>query len=312
MKRLLFFIVLLGALGACSGQDKMAQANQLYQSEKFAEAETAYQEIVKADPTHAGAWNGLGNARMQQGKWDLCMNDYNKAIELAKKANAPRDTIGAYYFDHGFANYIQGQLGSAKTDMLQAVEYGYKLGDTYAYLGVIVGNIGDDILALDYLGKAVKADPKNHFAWSNRGYYNSKVGDNKMAIFDFNKALEIMPDDKVSYLNRGYTYIGMGDYATALKDIDKALELDPEYLGAIAYKGIALTNTGQSVEGLKWLDRAIEMQPENPAFYYYRGVALINNGDVDKGCADLVVAAEGGNYEGEVMREQYCKGNPPK
>jgi tetratricopeptide (TPR) repeat protein len=312
MKQLLSILLVICTLGACSGQDKMAQANQLLQAQKWPEAEAAFLEIVKEDPTHAAAYNGLGNARMQQGKWDQCMADLTKAIDISVKSNAPKDTIGAYQFDRGFANYVQGQFGSARADFQAAAESGYKPGDSYAYLGVTMGNIGDDLKALEYLNQAVKADPQNHFAWSNRGYYNSKVGDNKMAIFDFNKALELMPDDKVSYLNRGYTYIGMGDYATALKDIDKALELDSAYLGAIAYKGIILTNIGQVAEAVKWLDRAVSMQPENPAFYYYRGVANINSGNLEAGCKDLETAATGGHYDGEAMREQYCKGIAPK
>jgi tetratricopeptide (TPR) repeat protein len=312
MKLLFSIVLMLTTLSACSGQDKMAKANQLLSEQKFVEAEAAFQAIVKEDATHAGAWNGLANARMQQGKWDLCMADFTKAIDIAKKANAPRDTIGSYAFDRGFANYIQGIFPSAKADFLYAVECGYNVGESYAYLGVNEGNMGDDLLALDYLNKAVKADPKSHFAWTNRGYYNSKLGDNKTAISDFNKAIELMPDDKVSFLNRGYTYIGMGDYATALKDIDKALSLDSTYLGAIAYKGIILTNTGQAPEGVVWMSRAIEMQPDNPAFYYYRGVALINSGQIEKGCSDLKVAADGGNYEGETMRKQYCGADAPK
>lgn len=309
MKSLILSMVLIAAtLTACSGQDKLAKGNALMAEQKFAEAETIFQEMVEADASNAAAWNALGNARLSQAKWDLCMSDLGKAIELAEKSAAPKDTVGSYYFDRGFANYIQGQYGSARTDFQAAVDRAYDLGESYAYLGVTLGNIGDDIKAIEFLNKAVKADPTSHFAWSNRGYYNSKVGDNKTAIYDFSKAIELLPDDKVSYLNRGYTYIGMGDYASALKDIDKSLALDSTYLGAIAYKGIALTNTGQSVEGIRWLDKAIEIQPENPAFYYYRGVALINAGIIDRGCADLATAAAGGHMDGEGMREQFCKG----
>lgn len=309
MKSLLIFMVMIAVtLGACSGQDKMAKGNALMAEQKFAEAEAVFQEMVQQDPDDAAALNALGNARFSQAKWDLCMTDLSKAIELAEKAGLPKDTIGSYYFDRGLANYIQGQYGSARTDFQAAVDGNYDLGESYAYLGVTVGNIGDDIKAIEYLNKAVKVDPTSHFAWSNRGYYNSKVGDNKTAIFDFSKAIELLPDDKVSYLNRGYTYIGMGDYESALKDIDRSLALDSTYLGAIAYKGIALTNTGQSVEGIRWLDKAIEMQPENPAFFYYRGVALINAGIIDRGCSDLATAAAGGHMDGEGMREQFCKG----
>ena len=312
MKRILSICLLAGSLGACSGQGKLSKGNELLSAQKWEEAEKVFSDLVKEEPTNAAAYNGLGNAEMQLSEWDDCFESFTKAIELAQKANAPRDTIGSYYYDRAFAYYLKEQLGSAKADYLKAAEYGYELGETYAYLGVIAGTIGDDIKALEYLNKAVKADPTSHFAWSSRGYYNSKVGDNKLAIFDFTKAIEFMPDDKISYLNRGYTYIGMGDYVNALKDIDHALELDPEYLGAIAYKGIALTNTGKPAEGVKWLDRAIEMQPENPAFYYYRGVAYINSGNIDAGCKDLATAQEGGHHDGESMRKQFCGVEPAK
>jgi tetratricopeptide (TPR) repeat protein len=256
------------------------------------------------------AQNGLGQAEMQLGKFDDCLASFTKAIDLATQADAVKDTLGSYYSDRGFAYYIQGKFEAAKADYLQAAEYGYKLGETYAYIGVTVGVMGDDLKALDYLDQAVKADPEYHFAWSNRGYYHSKLGDNRVAIFDFSKAIELMPDDKMSFLNRGYTHIGMGDYESALRDIETALKLDPDYLEAIAYKGIALTNTGKSPEAVEWLTRAIEMQPDNPAFYYYRGLAYINFGEIDAGCKDLAMAKEGGHSGGEEMREAYCNGVP--
>jgi tetratricopeptide (TPR) repeat protein len=307
MKKLVAFMVLLSMLTGCAGQDHLNQGKKLLDEQKFPEAEAAYLKATEADAKNPEAWNGLGTARMQQGKVEQALTDYGKAIQLARDNKVAAIDLGRYCFDRGILLYAQGQYENASDDFNQAVNSGYKLGDSYAYLGVVVGQMGDDITALTHLSAAVKADPQNHFAWSNRGYYNSKVGDNKTAIYDLGKAIEIKPDDKVSYLNRGYTYIGMGDYVTALKDIDKALELDPDYLGAIAYKGIALTNSGQSAAALPFLDRAISLQPENPAFYYYRGAARISVGMIDSACVDLLHAEAGGHMDGVAMRQQYCK-----
>jgi tetratricopeptide (TPR) repeat protein len=310
MKRLFSLLMLLCLLSACSGQDQIAAGQKLLDEEKFAEAEVAFNKAVGKSPDNAAAWHGRAMAKMSQGKLDSALADFNKALDLATAAKAAKEDMGKYHFNRGFNYYALAKFGSCKPDFQAAIENGYKLSEANAYLGVAYGNSDDDISALKFLAIAVKEDPKNHFAWTNRGYYNSKVGDNKTAIFDFTKAIELMPDDKVSYLNRGYTYIGMNDYPTALKDIEKALELDPEYHEAIAYKGIGLTNSGQPVEGEKWLTRAINQVPDNPALYYYRGVAFINMDSIDRGCADLAKAAAGGNYEGEGMREQYCKAAP--
>lgn len=307
MKKLVALLVLLSLLSACAGQDHLNQGKKFLAEQKFAEAEAAYLKATESDPKSAEAWNGLANARVQQGKVEQSLNDYGKAIEAARAAKASALDLGRYAFDRGVLFYVQEQYENAKGDFQTAVDGSYQKGEALAYLGCITGFMGDDIGALKYLNEAVKVDPKSNFAWSNRGYYNSKVGDNKLAIFDLTKAIELTPDDKVSYLNRGYTYIGMGDYATALKDIDKALELDPEYLGAIAYKGIALTNTGNPGAALPWLDKAVQMQPENPAFYYYRGTARLTVGMRDSACADLVRAEAGGHMDGYALREANCK-----
>lgn len=308
LKRTFAFAILLGLLFVgCSGQDQLAAAKKLLEEQKFQEAESLYLKATEANAENAAAWNGLGLAQMQQeGKAEVAMQSLGKAIEIEKAGKADKAALGKYYFDRGFLRYSLIQFESAIPDFDGAIENGYELSDAYAYKGVSIANIGDDITALQVLKKSVETDDQNHFAWSNLGYINSKVGDNKTAIFNLSKAIEIQPDDKVSYLNRGYTYIGMGDYITALKDIDKALELDPDYLGAVAYKGIALTNIGKPAEALPFLNRAVEMQPENPAFFYYRGVTRIALQDLEGGCLDLQHAANNGNYEGEAMRKEVC------
>jgi tetratricopeptide (TPR) repeat protein len=307
MKKLFAFLMLLGLLSACAGQDHLNQGKKLLEEKKFPEAEAAYLKATESDAKNAEAWNGLANARLQQSKIEQCLADYGKAIQIARENNVAAIDLGRYCFDRGVLLYVRGDYENAKDDFTQAVKSEYKRGESDAYLGACVGALGDDIGALKYLSDAVKADPKSHFAWSNRGFYNSKVGDNKTAIYCFDQAIALIPDDKVSYLNRGYTYIGMGDYTMALKDIDKALELDPDYLGAIAYKGIALTNTGNSAAALPFLDRAITLQPDNPAFYYYRGSARVSVGMIDSACADLLRAEAGGHMDGVALREQNCK-----
>ena len=307
VKKIFVLLALVGLFVAgCSGQDKLSEAKKLLDAQKLPEAEALYSKATQEDAQNAAAWNGLGTAQMMQGNTQIALANLGKAIELEKGGKADKAALGKYYFDRGLLHYSLADYESAKPDLQGAIDNDYETSDAYAYLGVSMGNSGDDISALKLLKKSVEINDKNHFAWSNLGYINSKVGDNKTAIYNLGKAIEIKPDDKVSYLNRGYTYIGMGDYETALKDIDKALELDPDYLGAVAYKGIALTNTGKPNEALPFLDRAVDMQPDNPAFFYYRGVAKIAIEDFDGGCLDLQHAANNGNYEGEVMRKKVC------
>lgn len=303
--------VLLGIgllmLGSCAGQDDLAQGRKLLQEQKFPEAEAAFAKIIAGDDKRADAWYYRGYARFQQGAAQTAIPDFDKAITLAPQCKSCQDSLGRYHFQRGLALFVSGNYGAGEADFQQCINLQHDVANAYAYLGVCKGFGGDDISAIQALNTAVKTDPNNHFAWSNRGYYNSKVGDNRTAIADFTKAIALKPDDKMSYLNRGYTYIGQQDYATAIQDFQKALEIDPEYAGALTYMGIALTNTGRPQEALPYLDKAINATPQNGALFYYRGAARINVGLKDLGCEDLQQALALGDDQGVPLIQEYCQ-----
>lgn len=309
MKRLIFSLSLLLTLvsiSACTGQDKVAEARKLLDAAQYESAEKAYAALMTADSDNPEVHWGLGKSRIQLGRLEEALPNFGKAIALATAQKVADSTLGKFYLDRGLTHYALARFSPAQDDFQKTIDLGYKLGEAYAYLGVTQGNSGDDITAISTLNTALKHDPENHFALSNRGYYNSLVGDNKTAISDFTRAIAIKADDKVSYLNRGYTYIGLGDYPTAIKDFQKALEIDPEYVGAITYMGIALTNSGQPADALSYLDKAITQQPENAALYYYRGTARINAGMKAEGCEDLYLARDKGDPQSGAMIAEYC------
>jgi tetratricopeptide (TPR) repeat protein len=304
-----FLLLSLGLLmlSACAGQDDLAAGRKLLQEQKFAEAEAAFAKIIASDAQRADAWYYRGYARFQQGSAQTAIPDYDRAILLAPECKSCQDSLGRYHFQRGLALFVSGNYGAGASDFEKAIALQHDLANAYAYLGVCKGFGGDDIAAIQALNTAVKTDPNNHFAWSNRGFYNSKVGDNRTAIADFTKAISLKPDDKMSYLNRGYTYIGQQDYATAIQDFQKALAIDPEYAGALTYMGIALTNTDRPQEALPYLDKAIAATPENGALFYYRGAARINVGMRDEGCSDLQHGLELGDDQGVALIQQYCQ-----
>jgi tetratricopeptide (TPR) repeat protein len=249
----------------------VAEGKKLLESENYEKAENIFSEAIKADGESAEAAWGRGKARMGLVQYETALQDLSRAIELGKTQKVADEQMGKYLMDRGLSHYALAKFPEAISDFQATIDLNYQPGEAYAYLGASQGNSDQPVNAVSSLNEAIKLDPDNHFARSNRGYYNSLLGDNKTAIEDFSAAIRLQPDDKMSYLNRGYTYIGMGDYATAVRDFEKALEIDPEFHGAITYMGIALTNTGQPKEALTWLDKAVSQEPLNATLYYYRG-----------------------------------------
>ena len=53
------------------------------------------------------------------------------------------------------------------------------------------------------------------------------TGDHKGAIADFDKAIKLNPKDEYAYNNRGIAKESTGDYKGAIADWGKAIELNP-------------------------------------------------------------------------------------
>ncbi|HZA50044.1 MAG TPA: tetratricopeptide repeat protein, partial [Myxococcaceae bacterium] len=53
-------------------------------------AETAYREALRARPSLAEAWNGLGYALRNQGKYDESVRAYHEALRPEFEIGSPR------------------------------------------------------------------------------------------------------------------------------------------------------------------------------------------------------------------------------
>ena len=80
---------------------------------------------------------------------------------------------------------------------------------------------------------AIKLDPDNVKALSNRAAIYADQRAYERALEDNNRVVELAPDQARSYVSRGLTYARRGDFENALHDFDQAIALDAK--SAIAY-----------------------------------------------------------------------------
>jgi tetratricopeptide (TPR) repeat protein/transglutaminase-like putative cysteine protease len=86
---------------------------------------------------------------------------------------------------------------------------------------------GDYPTAISVLRKAVQADPKNQWAWTNLGI--SLISDKQAdaALAALQKEVELNPYDEVAYFYSGRAYVMLHKYADAEKAFNKQLEINP-------------------------------------------------------------------------------------
>jgi tetratricopeptide (TPR) repeat protein len=78
--------------------------------------------------------------------------------------------------------------------------------------------------AIPLLDKAIKKDPKNIYALTNRGVDKSILEDYNGAISDYTKIIEIDSNNTLAYLNRGKNKKRLNDFLGAIEDFDKAID----------------------------------------------------------------------------------------
>lgn len=78
--------------------EKLYQSGRNYQEEaQFAEAITAYENILAIDPHYAEAHNGLGVIYAIQGKFEPALQHLQKAVALAPLASHLHNNLGYAY-----------------------------------------------------------------------------------------------------------------------------------------------------------------------------------------------------------------------
>jgi len=96
-----FLLVLIAqfgqpALAQTQPSPKMRAANELLNSQRWAEAAKAYEEIVTEDPKNARAWYQLGTARFSQQQFAAAVAAYEKNIAITNNPSVMYNTACAY------------------------------------------------------------------------------------------------------------------------------------------------------------------------------------------------------------------------
>ena len=222
-------------------EDLLDSGNSFRDARNFAEAETAYQGVLKLKPRDPRAAYGLGNVYSDQQRRDDAEAAYRNAIQWA-----PTDADAQVALS---VVLVQPRVG----------------GD----------NAKRFAEASDFARKAVQIDPKNAVAWDRlgvalqaRGIFNSETE------HSHRRAIELDPQLAVAYVHLARVLNRSGKSGEAVPLYDKATELakDPATLNLIAesLQGEQLWPSSEPV-----LKRALELDARNPTSLVLMGRYLI-------------------------------------
>jgi protein O-mannosyl-transferase len=258
---------LLAAFAAVALGTLAFQRNSDYRSEL-----SMWQDTVAKAPDNQRAYNCLGLALADEGRFDEAIVQYRKSLEIN-----PSDAEAHNYL--GMALAACRRLDEAIACYRKALEIKPNAARAHNNLGNALASSGKADEALSHFQSAVEIDPNFAEAHNNLGNALENRGRNDEAMLQFEKALDIRPDYDSAHNNLGIALAGRGRIDEAIVHFRKALDAKPDLAPAHNNLGLALASSGHVDEAVVHFRRALEIQPDFAQARKNLEAALRRNGN---------------------------------
>jgi tetratricopeptide (TPR) repeat protein len=222
-------------------EDLLDKGNQARDARNFADAEEAYQEVLKLKARDARAAYGLGNVYSDQQRWDDAEEAYRNSV-----AWAPNDADA----------YV------ALSVILVRPHPGGDNAKRFAE-------------AESFARRSVQIDPKNAVGWDRLGVALQARGlANSETEHSYRRAIDLDPQFAAAYAHLARVLNRTGRQAEAVPLYEKAIDLakDPATLNLIAE---SLQNEQLWPQSEPVLKKALDLDPRNPTSLFLMGRFLM-------------------------------------
>jgi tetratricopeptide (TPR) repeat protein/SAM-dependent methyltransferase len=235
-----------------------ASAVKLHQQGRLREAETAYRDLLAADPQHAGTLHYLGVLSLQHGRAET-------AVDLMRRSLTQRERNPEGHYHLGLALAQLGRFADVVTHNQRAVEL--QPGYVEAYL-----NLGNGFKALGRLAEAQAAYQRvialapnfaeGHFNLANTLVDRGRVDE---AITLFERTLALRPDYPEALNNLAGALLTRGRVEPALQRYRQALGLRADFGEAMVGLALAHLMQDDAFAAMALLCKALAIRPTRQA-----------------------------------------------
>jgi tetratricopeptide (TPR) repeat protein len=255
-----------------------------------------YQQMLIMDQNNIDAINSIGLIYQSEGKSDLALLEFNKAINLEYQDQI---SLAPCYRNRAYVFAEKDLYDEALSDYNKAIELDSE--NPYRYYdraNFYIEFIGDyDIALIDY-SKAIDLDQQNiDFYYARGNLYDDYLNQEDKAIKDFEKVLEIDSEHIDSRNVIGLIYQEQGKFDLALEEFNKgiAFEQSQPETSALCYRNRAVIYSNQEKfeEALSDYSKAIELNKLNPDGYVDRAYFYLDFlNDIDNALLDYSKALD--------------------
>jgi predicted O-linked N-acetylglucosamine transferase (SPINDLY family) len=238
-----------------------------FQSGRVERAAAICNDVVRAQPGHAGALHVLGILAAQSGSTGVAADYFQRALLIE-----PHDPS------------IACNLGNALRDLRQPAEalaaYQRALRAVPAFAGALYGagnalmDLGRAAEAIHCFDQALALEPEHADAHNNRGNALLQLGRAEAALDSYLCALRLRPESTAILANSTRVLMQLRRYQEALSIASRRIALQPQDAEAWYARGLAMRAVHRHAEALADFDSALQLRPQSADILYRKAEAL--------------------------------------
>ncbi|KAB2903497.1 MAG: tetratricopeptide repeat protein [Anaerolineae bacterium] len=260
------------------------QGNEAYALEDYDGAVEQYTAAIKADETHAAAYNGRAAAYNAVRQHQKALDDVNKAIELNPE-------VPKYYRNRSLALSGLRRHEEALADDQKGLELEPSSSRVWSSYGMTLLALGRFDEARAAVEKALELRPNEAHYLYQLGVIASQAGNLEAALECYTKALALDPENADIESGRRLVLGRLGRYDEVLAEVDREMKKNPRKGGVYITRSLINFYMERYEDAVKDATMALERgQASQPAAYYNRAIAHWKAGHIDQAKADLLLA----------------------
>lgn len=197
-----------------------------------------------------------------------------RAVTAIPDTNGVSDVALDTRFREAVTQHINGDLEQAESGYRAVISLRPGHVDALHNMGVVSAQRGHFLEALDWIDRAIKADPSRLAPHVTHGNLLKDLQRNEDAVASFDRALALDSQSTDAWLGRAIALYGSRRHHEAMASFDRALVIDSPNAQALYGRGIVLASLRHFEEAVADYGRAIAIEPNHADAYSNRGIAL--------------------------------------
>jgi tetratricopeptide (TPR) repeat protein/S1-C subfamily serine protease len=254
-----------------------------FSEKKDTESITAFDKALKINPDFAQAWKLRGRVLGLLDKYSEALTSFNQAIALSP------NQFDLYYW-RGLSLAQLKRFPESIEAYNQAIKFYPDFQHSYLSRGWSYLALQKYQQAIDDFTQVIQLDPKNADYYHSRGLAYSLLNKRQQAIDDLTQAIQLDPKNAQYYSHRGYAYSALKKYQQAITDFTKAIQLDPKNAQYYNARGLVYGSLEDYKKAIEDITEAIRLDPKDFSYYASRGIAYSGLKDYKQAISDLTEA----------------------